>query len=129
MRLADVPGWTLLDVVGLRQLDLADLEIWHPPSIRVRDHLPYDLARYLLTSGATIGDGDQTEADGVVWWARGAWDAAALPPRPVIRWFPDGATPPPLLLEPKALPGESEWSTLPPHYRAYLEKEFLPHLR
>jgi hypothetical protein len=95
-------AWTVMDTVGMRQLDLDDHEACFIDG-RFAPEQVYSFLRnttfYVLEKGPVIKDGDTTNGPGGVRWrARVVGDSLGTPPRPTLRWFPlDGSEPPPQL--------------------------------
>lgn len=85
------PGWTLMDTVGMGQLDRDDLEVVAPDAIDPNEVAGFlrSLADYLTRQGPVIRDGHTVDGPGGRWRAGGT-DAAADPPRRVLRLVPDG---------------------------------------
>jgi hypothetical protein len=97
VRLSDHPGWWLMDVVGLGQLDRMDLEACCPGD----GVEPNDLARflrnvslYVIERGDVFLDGHTIEGPGGQWTAWVPDESLWAPPRPVVRFFPTAAEPP-----------------------------------
>jgi hypothetical protein len=92
-RLEDVAPWTVMDCVGMGQLEVVDLEACFPADrIDANEVAPFlrNAANYLLSKGPVIKHGDTIDGPGGIRW-RGMHAAALLsPPRRVIRWFPNG---------------------------------------
>ena len=104
LRLAEHEPWTMMDTVGLAQLDAPDHEALFAKE--------YDLAEvanflrnagdYVVTHGHVIEDGDTMDGPGGIPWKGVTFhDSLYHPPREVIRWLPcDGSAPPAALVEP-----------------------------
>jgi hypothetical protein len=94
-RLGDLAPWMLMDTVGLLQLDRDDLEACFDDRVEPNAVAAFlrNVSLYLLKSKAVIADGNTLDGPGGRWRA---WAAQSLtdPPRPALRMFPDGATPP-----------------------------------
>ena len=91
-------AWTMMDTVGLAQLDEPDHEAW----FRRARYEPAAVARWLrnvslyVHGGTKIEDGHTADGPGgIKWRASACGEAATAPPRDVLRWAPDdGGTPP-----------------------------------
>lgn len=96
------PGWTMMDTVGMAQLDRPDLEV-----VFKRDPIsPDDVARflrnvslYVLTNGDVIKDGHTVDGPGGKWRATMHEEGLSGPPRATIRFVPDGVDVPEALLQ------------------------------
>ena len=91
--------WSLMDTVGNGQFDLPDLEAvfendrFEPSEI---EGFLRSASLYLLRGDEEIEDGDSADGPGdVSWRAMECDDALSDPPRPTIRWIPDGDSEPP----------------------------------
>lgn len=100
-------SWVLMDIVGLGQLDLPDMEAVFDSN----KYEPEDVERflrkaslYLLSGEEEVVDGDLADGPGdLSWIAMECEDSLSDPPRETIRWFPDdGGEPPESLLVKKA---------------------------
>lgn len=92
-------SWSLMDTVGNGQLDLPDLEAifetdrFEPSEV---ERFLRSASLYLLQREEEIEDGHTAEGPGnSSWVAMECEDALSDPPRPTIRWVPDGDTEPP----------------------------------
>lgn len=94
--------WMLFDSVGMGQVDLQDHEAAAPAGsceASTVAGLVYSMAEYDLERGGVVGPRDTaTDLDDGFWRARVDGDSLLEPPRPVLRWFPDGAAVPEMLL-------------------------------
>jgi Domain of unknown function (DUF4261) len=96
-RLEDLAPWTVMDTVGMGQLDVIDLEACFPGDrIQPNEVAAFlrNLGNYLLTKGPVIKHGDTIDGPGAVRWRGLHAEALLSPPRRVIRWFPQGYDPP-----------------------------------
>jgi hypothetical protein len=95
-------GWLLFDTVGLGQLDLTDHQAILPfghPSAQEVPGLLHSMADYDVERGGVLGPGDtSTDLAGQDWVAHGEGEARVDPPRPVLRWRPEGVEVPEALL-------------------------------
>jgi hypothetical protein len=92
-RLEDIAPWTVMDSVGMGQLEVVDLEACFPRDrIDANDVDPFlrNVGHYLLTKGPVIEHGDTIDGPGGVRWRGLHAEALLAPPRRVIRWFPMG---------------------------------------
>jgi hypothetical protein len=99
----DVPGWFLMDLIGMQQLDLPDQEIYAPEDDYDRSDaaaLATDIAIYLAENGPIIELNNTIDGPGGKWRVRAITDSKVIPTRPVMRWFPDTSKPPKKLLKP-----------------------------
>lgn len=96
-------SWVLMDVVGLGQLDLPDMEAVFDSD----KYEPEDVERflrkaslYLLSGEEEVVDGDLADGPGgLSWIAMECEDSLSDPPRETLRWLPDdGCEPPESLL-------------------------------
>ena len=91
--------WSVMDTVGLGQVDLCDMEVcflrdrYKPEDM---DYFLRDVTLYILDSGAVIYDGNTTNGPGELLMRAHTEDESLVdPPRPVLRWVPeDGAQAP-----------------------------------
>lgn len=91
--------WSVMDTVGLGQLDLYDMEAcflkqrYKPEDI---DNFLRDFTLYLVQTKAVVGEGNTTDGPaGVLMKATYVEDSLVTPPRRVMRWNPqDGSSPP-----------------------------------
>jgi hypothetical protein len=90
--LSDHPGWTLMDTVGMEQLDTTDMEA----CFQHRSFDPAEVAKFLRNAtdyfrqkGPVIKDGDTMDGPGNVRWQALAFEHSfAQRPRATIRWLP-----------------------------------------
>jgi hypothetical protein len=91
-------GWLMSSTVGMQQLDLPDLEAWHPAnkySMKDVGLMLQNCALYLLENGTVIGEGNTMDGPGGIRWRANQVETKLVPPREVIRWLPaDGSVPP-----------------------------------
>ncbi|MBX9567755.1 MAG: DUF4261 domain-containing protein [Candidatus Obscuribacterales bacterium] len=90
--------WMLMDTVGNQQYGLSDFEACFPEEKfdpeEVHDFLR-QLTFYQLENDATISDGDTTDGPaGELWKVKAVEESLVIPPRKVLRWYPDGMQPP-----------------------------------
>lgn len=96
--------WSMTDLVGLGQLGRPDHEACYPRRQVDPNDVPlflYNTAHVLLSQGITVRDGQTTNnpyVRGQDWRARNFSRGKMPPPRPVVRWFPQGSDPPEALL-------------------------------
>jgi hypothetical protein len=95
-----VPGWRLMDTVGMAQLDAADHEAIFPRAVYDSTEVAAFLlntALYVFKSGPIIASGDTMGGPGDVRWQAMRLENGRLEPlRHVIRWLPlDGHPLPP----------------------------------
>ena len=92
----DEPGWSLMDIVGMQQLDLPDQEAYAPTGYSLND-VGVFLANISLyqSGGPVIEKGNTTNGPGGNWRVLAAGQSKTIPPRPVLRWFPDKGLQPP----------------------------------
>lgn len=97
-----VDGWSMMDTVGMRQLDLPDLEACFPASIDPRDaaRLLRNLSLYYLERGDVIQQGHTIDGPGGRWRAHRRNGGLSDPPRDIVRFLPPGAEPQ-VLVEPE----------------------------
>jgi hypothetical protein len=102
-KLEDERPWMFADVIGMEQLDAQDHEACFRSDAHdtgeVMDFLR-NAARYTLDNGPVIKDGHTTDGPGGVWRAMELEEGLLPAPRPVLRWFPEGSDPPPILAQP-----------------------------
>lgn len=92
-KIGELPGWMLMDTVGMEQLEVAD----HEACFQFERYEPAEVANFLRNTseyvrqeGDVIKDGDTTDGPGGKW--RGVHRQSLLvPPRPTLRWVPAGA--------------------------------------
>jgi hypothetical protein len=92
--------WTVMDSVGMAQLDMDDQEVCFA-SGKYDPQEVYGFIRqatfFMLEKGmAQVSGGEvSTGPGGVAWRGQRVEQSLAVPPRPAMRWFPvDGSTPP-----------------------------------
>lgn len=94
--------WSLMDTVGLGQLDLIDAQACFSKKQDCDDvhRLLCDLTLYRLETKAVFRDGDTLDSSaGTRWRVRTVDESFTPPPRSVMRWLPkDGSKPPKELL-------------------------------
>ena len=102
-KLDDAPGWLFADVVGMEQLDAQDHEACFPRGSydagKVMSFLR-NTTNYTLENGPVVKDGHTTDGPGGVWRAMELEEGLLPAPRPVLRWLPADADPPPALGQP-----------------------------
>ncbi|MEA2164821.1 MAG: hypothetical protein QOK37_2948 [Thermoanaerobaculia bacterium] len=91
------PNWTLMDTVGMQQLDAPDHEAcfrrgaFDPKGV---DNFLFNAALYVFENGPVIRDGDTMDGPGGIRWQGASFEnGLSDPPREVIRWFPQDGTP------------------------------------
>ena len=86
------PAWTLMDTVGMGQLDAPDHEACFQTdaySCQEVDNFLFNAAFYVFEHGRVIEDGNTMDGPGGVrWQARTIENGMTAPPREVIRWLP-----------------------------------------
>ena len=100
--LEQMRGWSLMDSVGLGQVDVPDQEACFPG----RKYEPSEVSGfllnaglYLMTNGPVIKNGDtMTGPGGKNWQATVMKAGLVAPPRETLRWFPADEKYPPALL-------------------------------
>lgn len=98
-------GWTLMDSVGMEQMDLPDHEACFMQGRQQGSEVERFLRNatlYCLNNGPVIKNGDTMNGPGGVNWQ--AWDcseALVQPPRRTLRWFPVDGTAAPANLRPR----------------------------
>ncbi len=92
------PGWTAFDLVGLAQLGLDDLEICFEGPYEPPDLFLFNTAHYLLRNGPVIKPGHTIDGPGGRWRASAHETPLSPPLRRTLRFFQEGARPPPALL-------------------------------
>ena len=98
-------GWTVMDTVGLPQLDLIDQEAcFRPDEMQPGEVAGWlrNVEAYLVETGNEIDDGDTMDGPGGPWRGLHAAEAMFVPSRPTVRWFPLSGTHPPDDLRPTA---------------------------
>ena len=85
-----VEGWTMMDIVGMEQMDLSDSEVYATPR-----YSPTDLAAFLVNTSVMMAtkklelqDGSVVKGPGGMWRMR-IGSSVAPPGRRVFKWFPD----------------------------------------
>jgi len=90
--LSDSPGWTLMDTVGMEQLDAMDMEACFETArfdLATVANFLRNATDYVRQKGPVIKDGDTMDGPGKIRWRGMAFDQSFAPrPRPTIRWFP-----------------------------------------
>lgn len=105
----ELPGWAVIDTVGLHQLEVTDIEVCFQhsryPPMQVADWL-LNVASYLYNNGPVIEDGHTlTGPGGINWQAYSFESSLQFPPRPVLCLRPlDGTTVPPRFLKRLPIP-------------------------
>lgn len=98
IRIFNVEGWTMMDTVGMEQLDRRDSEVCFPTGkfeAGAVDYFMRNCCLYLLQKGEVINDGDTMNGPGEKnWQARHREEPVAQPPRRTLRWFEVGETAP-----------------------------------
>lgn len=92
--LSDVPGWIVMDTIGMGQLDRDDLEAVFPASGFDPGNVAGFLrnaAEYLRARGPVVKDGNTMDGPGRHWVAS-MREEGVMPGlgRPVLRWSPQG---------------------------------------
>jgi hypothetical protein len=91
-------GWTLMDTVGMGQLDTPDLEACFSGEdydCSEVDQFLRNISLYLYQNGEIIKDEDTTDGPGGIHWRAMIFDESLIaPPRRVIRWLPDDRSEP-----------------------------------
>ncbi|MBS2027690.1 MAG: DUF4261 domain-containing protein [Deltaproteobacteria bacterium] len=96
----ELPGWSLMDTVGMEQLDVQD----HEACFQTGKYKPQEVDKflrnstlYVLNEGRTINDGDTMDGPGGIPWQAFAFEESLTPRnRPTLRWLPlDGTRAPP----------------------------------
>jgi len=103
VRMFNAPDeWVLMDTVGNQQVDLPDIECCCRAGAfdyQQIDGFLRNVTLHLLRQCESIKDGDTLDGPGGVrWHARAFRTGITAPPRPTLRWFPQGANPPAALL-------------------------------
>ena len=104
VRLFRLPhDWTMMDTVGMWQLDVPDNEACFPTEgydCNEVGNFLRNACLYVMEHGEIIQDGDTMDGPGNVRWkARAFKEGLTEPPRRLLRWIPcDGSHPPPQLL-------------------------------
>ena len=93
-------NWMMMDTVGMRQVDLDDIETcFRSDRFAPNDIAPFlgNTSLYLLGAGAVIKDGETIDGPGgVLFRAQSFKEGMVTPPRSTLRFRPeDGTTPPP----------------------------------
>jgi hypothetical protein len=96
-RFEEAPGWTVMDCVGMGQLDVADQEACFPrEQFDANDVALFlrNVSNYLRVKGPVIQHGDTIDGPGAKQWRAMHTEALEAPPRAVIRWSPEGESVP-----------------------------------
>jgi hypothetical protein len=96
------PSWTMMDTIGMEQLDVNDHEAcfetsrYSPEEV---DDFLRNATNYVRENGPIIADGNTMDGPGGIrWQAHSIEDSLAPRPRQVLRWLPmDGASVPSML--------------------------------
>jgi hypothetical protein len=85
------PGWTMMDIIGMEQIDLPDSEAYAPARYGPNDLaiFLFNTSLYMATQGPVLREGSLINGPGGKWRVRAVGDAKALRPRRVLRWFPE----------------------------------------
>lgn len=123
-------NWSFVDSIGMAQLGLRDHEFSWEDAASTRSeqiHFLVNLLHYQADQSVQIENGHTTDGtDGKLWRAEERDDSCMLPPRKVLHWTIDGASPEPDLLsapssvDSTAAPAEE--SGLPPEAEGILSK-------
>ena len=102
-RLEDADGWSMVDTIGMEQLDVTDHEACFPRGrFDIGEVVSFlrNATSYVQQNGPVIKDGDTMSGPGGMNWQGKSFEVSVAPaPRPVLRWLPcDGAEPPARLL-------------------------------
>ena len=109
IRLFKLPNdWTMMDTVGMWQLDVPDHEACFPTQAydcNEVDHFLRNASFYVMEHGEIIQDGDTMDGAGNVrWQAKSLDEGLTEPPRRLLRWLPcDESEVPAQLLGPLSL--------------------------
>jgi hypothetical protein len=106
---AELPGWNLVDTVGVSQLDGFPSKSWcldHEACFTTGRYSPNEISLFLLntahvlvTTKRQLADGATTDGPGGLWKMHFYEESLEMPPRNVVRWLPvDGPAPPPRFL-------------------------------
>jgi hypothetical protein len=93
--LEDAENTSLVESVGMQQLDLPDHEAvftrgkYEKPAVA---EFVRNATLYIATNGPVIKDGETTDGPGGHWRAKHFNEGIVAPPRPVLRWFPQDGT-------------------------------------
>jgi hypothetical protein len=86
------PAWSLMDTVGMSQLDTSDheacfqLDAYDPGEV---DNFLRNLSAFMVENGPVIESGDTIDGPGLAVWRGYVLERSDIqPPRDVIRWFP-----------------------------------------
>jgi hypothetical protein len=101
---AEVPGWSVIDTIGMWQLAVADIEAFFQPACYDPNEVAkwlVNVASYLYERGPIIKDGHTlTGPGGINWQAHNFESSIQFPPRRVLCLRPlDRSTIPPRLLK------------------------------
>jgi hypothetical protein len=100
-------GWSLMDSVGMNQLEARDSELCFPKGAYDKstcDAFIRNVGLYLLENGDVIADGNTMDGPGDIrWHAYRLEEPFVGPPRRVLRWFPQAEIEIPAELRPAAL--------------------------
>jgi len=104
VEIGELPGWSMMDTVGLEQLFLPDHEAFFESNTLDPNQVGgwlRDVSLYVLEAGQVIESTDTIDGPGGTWRCLATHGEPALaPPRPVLRWFLSGASIPELLRAP-----------------------------
>ena len=94
-------GWSLMDTVGMEQLDVIDNEacfLTNKFSPQEVDAFLRNATNYVFDNGPVIKDGNTMDGPGRLRWVAHSFEDSLAPrPRRVLRWLPDdGSRPPPI---------------------------------
>ncbi len=103
-----LPGWHLIDTVGVGQLDDFPFKPWcidHEACFPGGMYAPAEVALFLLNTAHTVvtrrqrlPDGTTTDGPGGIWHVRYHGESLESPPRNVLRWLPAASPSPPAAL-------------------------------
>jgi Domain of unknown function (DUF4261) len=86
------PAWSLMDTVGMSQLDTPDHEACYQSDVYATaevENFLRNASAYLVQRGPIIGDGHTMDGPaGIRWQAFIVDEGLLVPPREVLRWFP-----------------------------------------
>ena len=88
-QLGDIDGWTVMDTIGMEQLELRDQEVCFPEGACDPNEVAVflrNLALYLLSDQPDIHSGDTIDGPGGNWSALLVEESLAPAPRGTIRW-------------------------------------------
>jgi hypothetical protein len=112
-RVEELPDWAVIDIVGLHQLEVTDIEACFQHTryqpLQVANWL-FNVASYLYDNGPIIQDGHTlTGPGGINWQAHNFESSLQFPPRTVLCLRPlDGTTVPPRFLKRLPVPKVKE---------------------